>query len=129
MNNAPGAKLDGKPALRGEIRFTKIPTDPPEKGRTPVVIVSRDERNKHPKANTVLVVPLTTTLTQGVPTHVLLLPGETGLAEKSVLRAEDVTVIRKVNLQPPGERLRTLSNSRICEIADKIRIACGCDPK
>lgn len=91
------------------------------------MIVLRDERNKHAKANTVLVVPLATTLTEGVPTLVLLLPGETGLAEKSIVRAEDVTVIRKENLQPPREKLRTLSHSRICEIADKI--ACGCDPK
>jgi mRNA-degrading endonuclease toxin of MazEF toxin-antitoxin module len=47
--------------LRGEIWFVKLPTDPPEKNPRPLVVVSRDERNKHEKANTVMVVPLTTT--------------------------------------------------------------------
>ena len=111
--------------LRGEIWFVQLPTDPPDKGRRPVVIVSLNERNRHPRADTVLVAPLTTTI-KDVPTHIYLPPGETGLAEPSCIRTEDITVVRKTSLQEPRAALRTLSHTRICQIADKARIAMGC---
>lgn len=103
-----------------------LPTDPPEKGRRPVVVVSINDRNTHPRADTVLVVPLTTSVHKDIPTHVYLPPGETGLSELSAIRAEDATTVRKSSLQEPQGRLRTLSHTRICEVADKIRIAMGC---
>lgn len=114
--------------LRGEIWFVQLPTDPPEKGLRPVVIVSIDNRNTHPRANTVLVAPLTTSLIKDVPTHVYLSSGETGL-EVSCVKAEDVTVVNKSSLREPRVRLRALSNSRICQIADAVRFAMGCPPK
>ncbi len=114
-----------RPPLQGEIWFVKIPTDPPEKGIRPVVVVSIDARNRHEKASTVLVVPLTTTIHKEVPTHVYLSTGETGLLENSSARAEDITVVSKERLEPPRQGLRTLSRTRIAEIADKIRIAMG----
>lgn len=111
--------------LRGEIWFVKFSTDPPEKGQRPVVIVSVDQRNRHEKADTVLVAPLTTTTHKDVPTHVYLSPGETGL-EQSCVRAEDVSVVRKTSLSEPRQRLRNLSNARICQIARALSIAMGC---
>jgi len=72
-----------------------------------------------------LVVPFGTSIHKNVPTHVYLNQGETGL-EQSVLKAEDITVVRKVSLSEPRERLRNLSNSRICEVAEKVKIAMGC---
>jgi hypothetical protein len=60
-----------------------------------------------------------------MPTHVYLSSGETGL-EMSVLAAEDVTVVRKCSLSEPRSRLRNLSNTRICDLASKIKIAMGC---
>ena len=114
--------------LRGEIWFVQLPTDPPEKNRRPVVIVSTDERNRHEKANTVLVAPLTTTIHKNVPTHIQLSPGETGL-DLSCVRAEDVTVVRKAALSEPQRGLRILSHSRICQIADALKIAMGCNPE
>ena len=114
-----------RPPLRGEIWFVKLSTDPPEKGERPVVIVSVDQRNRHEKADTVLVVPLTTGTHKDVPTHVYLSPGETGL-ETSCVRAEDVAVVRKASLSEPRQRLRNLSNTRICEIARAISVAMGC---
>ena len=89
------------------------------------MIVSLDERNMHPKANTVLVVPFSTSTLKDVPTHVYLSPGETGL-DMSVLKAEDVTVVRKDTLKEPRTRLRNVSNSRICDLAEKVKIAMGC---
>ena len=114
-----------RPPLRGEIWFVKLATDPPEKGERPVVIVSVDPRNRHEKADTVLVVPLTTTTHKDVPTHVYLSPGETGL-EQSCVRAEDVSVVRKASLSEPRHKLRNLSHTRICEIARAVNIAMGC---
>ena len=110
---------------RGEIWFLKLATDPPGKAPRPVLIVSIDARNTHPRASTVSVVPFSTSIHKDVPTHVYLAPGETGL-EASVLRAEDITVVRKENLLPPRSRLRDVSHARICELAQKVRIAMGC---
>ena len=114
--------------LRGEIWFVQLPVDPPEKGPRPVIIVSIDARNRHDRADTVLVIPLTTSIHKGVPTHVLLSAGETGLTADSAARAEDVTVVRKRRLLAPGSLLRRLSDKRVCELAIKVQIAMGCLP-
>ena len=112
---------------RGEIWFTKLATDPPEKGKRPVVIVSVNARNNHPRADTVLVVPLSTSIHKGeVPTHTVLEPGQTGLRDRSVAKAEDVSVIRKTYLDPSRERLRMLTSTQICELARKVELAMGC---
>jgi len=116
----------GKSPLRGEIWFTQLSVDPPDKGRRPVVIVSLDERNRHERADTVLVVPLTTSIHKDVPTHVFLTAGETGLGADSAARAEDVTVVRKQGLVAPRSRLRPLSDQRVCELARKVSLAMGC---
>ena len=112
--------------LRGEIWFVQLHVDPPEKGRRPVVIVSLDARNRHERADTVLVIPLTTSIHKEVPTHILLTAGETGLQTDSAARAEDITVVRKQSLIEPRTRLRRLSDRRICELAAKVGMAMGC---
>jgi mRNA-degrading endonuclease toxin of MazEF toxin-antitoxin module len=115
-------------ALRGEIWFTQFHVGPPGKGSRPVIIVSTDARNRHERAETVLVVPLTTTVHKEIPTHVHLTAAETGLSEDSAARAEDITVVRKQSLVEPRRGLRQVSEKRICEIAAKVRIAAGCPP-
>jgi mRNA interferase MazF len=104
----------------------KLHVDPPDKGLRPVLIVSVDARNRHERADTVLVVPLSTSIHKDVPTHVLLAAAETGLPADSVARGEDITVVRKANLFEPRSRTRQLSNTRICEIARAVEIAIGC---
>jgi mRNA interferase MazF len=116
------------PPIRGEIWFVRLPIDPPEKGRRPVVIVSLDARNRHERADTVLVVPLTTSIHKDAPTQVFLPAGETGLQSDSAARAEDVTMVRKKSLVESRTRLRKLSDRRICELASKVSIAMGCKP-
>jgi mRNA-degrading endonuclease toxin of MazEF toxin-antitoxin module len=115
-----------RPPLRGEIWFVTFPTDPAGKGRRPVIIVSADGRNGNPRADTVLVAPLTTTIYKDVPTHVYLPSGETGLLEDSCVRAEDITVVRKDTLQEPRSALRRLTHSRVCQIADRVKLAMAC---
>lgn len=79
-------------------------------------------------ADTVLVVPLTTSIHKEAPTQVFLSAGKAGLSADSAARAEDITVVRKQNLMEPVGRLRQLSDTRICELADKVRVAMGCSP-
>jgi len=55
-------------------------------------------------------------------------PGETGF-EAAVLKAEDIPVEVKENLYPSRDRLRDLSHLRICDLAEKVRIAMACDRK
>ncbi|HVW10271.1 MAG TPA: type II toxin-antitoxin system PemK/MazF family toxin [Bryobacteraceae bacterium] len=112
--------------LRGQIWFVQLHTDPPGKGRRPVIVVSLDERNRHLRADTVLAIPLTTSIHKDFPTHVILPAGETGLQADCAARAEDVTVVRKESLVAPQSRLRQLSNARICELASKVSLAMGC---
>ena len=114
--------------LRGEIWYVKLPTDPPDKGARPVIIVSLDARNRHPGASTVLVAPLARSVERDFETHIQLAPGETGLHPSSV-RCEDITVVKKEFLIEPKLSLRTLSNPRVCQIADAVRIAMGCPAK
>jgi mRNA interferase MazF len=115
-----------RPPLRGEIWFVQLHIDPPGKGQWPAVIVSLDVRNRHERADTVLVVPLTTSIHKQAPTHVFLPAGETGLQVDSAARAEDITVVRKQSLIEPHGRLRQLGDRRVCELASKVSIAMGC---
>jgi mRNA interferase MazF len=113
---------------RGEIWFVKLPTDPPDKGLRPVIVVSLDARNRHPAASTVLVAPLTGSVEKQFETHILLPPGETGMHASSI-RCEDLTVVKKEYLVEPSTPLRRVSNTRICKIADAVRLAMGCPPR
>jgi mRNA-degrading endonuclease toxin of MazEF toxin-antitoxin module len=116
-----------KPPLRGEIWFVQLPVDPPEKGRRPVVIVSLDARNRHERADTILVIPLSTSIHKADhPTHLFLSAGETGLSEDSIARVEDVTVVRKTHLVAPRTSLRNMTHRRICELSEMVKIAMGC---
>jgi len=120
--------MPGQPTLpqpkRGEIWFVKFPSDPPEKSPRPVVIVSVDARNQHPRAETILAVPLSTTLRDS-PTHIRLQPGETGLAETCDVQAESISTLRKQTLLPPKTPLRRLSESAVREIARCVARAMG----
>jgi mRNA-degrading endonuclease toxin of MazEF toxin-antitoxin module len=112
---------------RGEIWFTKLPTDPPEKGKRPVVIVSTNARNSHPRASTVLVVPLSTSVHKDeIPTHMVLEPGQTGLRERVVAKAENASTVWKVELDSSRERLRVLSSHQVCDLARMVLIAMDC---
>jgi mRNA-degrading endonuclease toxin of MazEF toxin-antitoxin module len=109
---------------RGSIWFVRYPTDPPDKGPRPVLIVSIDARNQNDNADTVLLVPFTTNL-RDVPTHLQLDPGETGLPHPCALAAENVTVVRKASLIPSRVPLKTLSQARLRQVASRVVVAMG----
>jgi mRNA-degrading endonuclease toxin of MazEF toxin-antitoxin module len=112
--------------LRGEIWWTQFPADPPDKGRRPVVIVSADGRNSQPRANTVLVIPLSTSIHKSRPADLFLRSGETGLREDSVAQADNISTVRKGQLVEPGSGIRKLNGTQICRLAGLVRIAMGC---
>ncbi|MGH9616453.1 MAG: type II toxin-antitoxin system PemK/MazF family toxin [Acidobacteriaceae bacterium] len=112
--------------LRGEIWWTSFHTDPPEKGRRPVIIVSPDARNRHERATTVLAVPLSTSVHKLTPAHMPLSAGETGLRMDCVAQADNIAVLLRANLLEPGPGQRMLSNMKICKLAALVRIAMGC---
>ena len=111
---------------RGEIWFVALHSDPAGKGARPVVVVSAEPRNRHERADTVLIVPLSTSVHKLAPFHVFLPSGETGLPADSAARADSVTTVRKAELLEPRSGLRRLSNTRICQFAEATRIAMDC---
>jgi len=77
----------------------------------------------HPQASTVLVVPLSTTLTN-LPTHLRLKAAETGLPYESELQPENLSTVRKESLhQEPGTR--TLGGHVIRTVARNAVFAMG----
>ena len=112
--------------LRGEIWWTHFPTDPPEKGRRPVVIVSTDGRNCHPRSNTVLVIPLSTSIQNSRPAELFLRSGETGLREDCVAQADNICTVRRADLHEPVQGHRAFTSRQICRLADLVRVAMGC---
>jgi mRNA-degrading endonuclease toxin of MazEF toxin-antitoxin module len=112
--------------MRGEIWWTQFPTDPPDKGRRPVIVVSTNGRNTHPRANTILVIPLSTSIQKLGPAHLLLRSGETGLREDSAAQADNLCVIRRDQLSGPVAGHRVVSHMQICRLASLVRIAMGC---
>jgi mRNA-degrading endonuclease toxin of MazEF toxin-antitoxin module len=112
--------------LRGEIWWTNFHTDPPEKGRRPVIVVSPDARNRHERATTVLVIPLSTSVHKLAPAHMLLRAGETGLRMDCAAQADNIAVVLRSSLREPGAGQRALSHTKICQLASLARLAMGC---
>jgi mRNA-degrading endonuclease toxin of MazEF toxin-antitoxin module len=90
----------------------------PGKQRHWVVIVSLDARNLSDRAQSVLIVPFSSSLAEG-PTTLVLPPGETGLPGPSCLRAHFITTIAKSQLI--AREPRPLSDRRLRELCLLIR--------
>jgi mRNA-degrading endonuclease toxin of MazEF toxin-antitoxin module len=120
------ARVAQRLPLRGEIWWTNFPTDPPEKGRRPVIIVSPDARNRHERATTVLVIPLSTSIHKLGPAHLLLHADETGLQMDCAAQADNIAVVHRASLMEPRSSQRTLSNMKICRLASLVKLAMGC---
>jgi mRNA-degrading endonuclease toxin of MazEF toxin-antitoxin module len=109
---------------QGEIWWVHFATDESGKNR-PAVIVSTDGRNSHPRADTVLAIPLSTSVHQPGPWHLLLRAGESGLREDSVAWAENIGTVRKDQLKEPVPGHRPLTHTQICKLAGLVRLAMG----
>lgn len=75
--------------------------------RRPAVVISADRMNTG-RSGLVIVVPCTTA-NRGLPTHVQLEPGPSGLRETSYAKAEDIKsvstdrLLHRLGAVPPGE--------------------------
>ena len=101
---------------RGEVWWCELA----EIGRRPVVVLSRDAAI--PRLRRTLVGPCTTTI-RGIPSEVLLEPGEDPIPQTSVVNLDSV---ESVSLGTLVERLGRLSGERMSQICNALEIATGC---
>lgn len=102
---------------RGEVWWCELP----EIGRRPVVVLSRDAAI--PRLRRTLIGPCTTTI-RGIPSEVLLEPGDDPVPRTSVVNLDSV---ESVSLATLVERLGRLSDERMEEICKALEIAVACE--
>jgi len=102
---------------RGELWWCELA----EVGRRPVVVLSRDAAI--PRLRRALIGPCTTTI-RGIPSEVLLEPGEDPIPQTSVVNLDSV---ESVSLGTLVERLGRLSDERMRQICGALEIAVACE--
>lgn len=101
---------------RGEVWWC----EPPEIGRRPVVVLSRDAAI--PRLRRALIAPCTTTI-RGLPSEVVLEPGEDPIGRRSAVNLDSV---ESVSLAVLVERLGTLGGERMRQVCAALAIATDC---
>ena len=102
---------------RGEVWWC----EPPEVGRRPVVVLSRDAAIG--RLGRAIVGPCTTTV-RGLPSEVVLEPGQDPVPRVSAVNLDSVESVS------PGllvERLGRLSDERMREVCAALAVAVACD--
>ena len=102
--------------MRGEIWWC----EPPEIGRRPVVVLSRDAAI--PRLRRALVAPCTTTI-RGLPSEVVLEPGDDPITRRSAVNLDSV---ESVSIAILVDRLGRLSGARMREICAALEVAVDC---
>lgn len=102
---------------RGEVWWCELA----EVGRRPVVVLSRDAAI--PRLRRALIGPCTTTI-RGIPSEVILEPGEDPVPRTSVVNLDSV---ESVSLGTLVERLGRLGDERMREICRALEIAVACE--
>ena len=102
---------------RGEVWWCEVP----DIGRRPVVVLSRDAAI--PRLRRTLVGPCTTTI-RGIPSEVLLEPGDDPVPRASVVNLDSV---ESVSLGTLVERLGRLSDERMLQICKALAVAVACE--
>jgi len=102
--------------VRGEIWWC----EPPEIGRRPVVVLSRDAAIG--RLRRVLVAPCTTTI-RGLPSEVVLEPGEDPVPRRC---AANLDTVESVSVALLVERLGRLSDTRMREVCGALSVAVDC---
>jgi mRNA interferase MazF len=101
---------------RGELWWC----EPPEIGRRPVVVLSRNAAI--PKLRRVLVAPCTTTL-RGLPSEVELEPGEDPVPRRTAVNLDS---LESVSVALLIERIGVLSGARMHQICAALAVATDC---
>ncbi|MGH3024895.1 MAG: type II toxin-antitoxin system PemK/MazF family toxin [Gaiellaceae bacterium] len=102
---------------RGEVWWCELP----EIGRRPVVVLSRDAAI--PRLRRTLIGPCTTTI-RGIPSEVLLEPGDDPVPRTSVVNLDSVGSVSATALV---ERLGRLSDERMLQICKALGVAVACE--
>ena len=102
--------------LRGEVWWC----EPPQIGRRPVVVLSRDAAI--PRLGRALVAPCTSTI-RGLSSEVLLEPGEDPIPLLSVVNLDS---IESVSIAILVDRIGRLSDHRMGQICDALEVAVDC---
>lgn len=102
--------------LRGEVWWC----EPPQVGRRPVVVLSRDAAI--PQLRRTLIAPCTTII-RGLSSEVVLEPGEDPVPRVSAVNLDSV---ESVSIGVLVERLGRLSDDRMREICAALEVAVDC---
>lgn len=101
---------------RGEVWWCEMD----EIGRRPVVVISRDAAI--PRLRRALIAPCTTRI-RGIPSEVLLEPGEDPVPRRTAVNLDSV---ESVSLAILVERLGRLSAARMREVCSALAVAVDC---
>ncbi len=101
---------------RGEVWWC----EPPEIGRRPVVVLSRDAAI--PRLLRALVAPCTTTI-RGLPSEVILEPGDDPITRQSAVNLDSV---ESVSIGTLTARLGALSDARMRQVCAALTVATDC---
>jgi mRNA interferase MazF len=104
------------PPRRGEVWWC----EPPAIGRRPVVVLSRDAAIH--RLGRALVAPCTTTI-RGLPSEVLLEPGDDPIPLPSAVNLDSV---ESVSVAVLTDRLGTLSGRRMQDVCAALAVATDC---
>ncbi len=102
--------------LRGELWWC----EPPEIGRRPVVVLTRDVAI--PRLRRALIAPCTTTI-RGLASEVVLEPGEDPVARRTAVNLDSV---ESVSVGVLIDRIGRLSDVRMAEICEALAVAVDC---
>jgi mRNA interferase MazF len=94
--------------------------EPPQIGRRPVVVLSRDAAI--PRLGRALVAPCTTTI-RGLRSEVVLEPGEDPIPHLSAVNLDS---IESVSIAVLVDRIGRLSDERMRQICDALEVAVDC---
>lgn len=108
--------MTAEPLRRGEVWWWESP----HAGRRPVVVLSRDSALD--RLRTAIVAPCTTTI-RGLPTEVVLEPGDDPVPLLSAVNLDSVENAPRALLV---RRLGRLSDERMGQICDALRTAVAC---
>lgn len=106
--------------VRAHLYWVRVPDEPGGK-RRPALVVSPDARNR--LAADVIVVPISSVIREA-PTHVRLRKREGGLRRPSVAKCEQITTLRRDQLQPRPIG-GPLSEARMIDVEKAILRALG----
>ena len=101
---------------RGELWWCELP----EVGRRPVVVLSRDAAIE--RLRRTVIGPCTTTI-RGLPSEVLLEPGEDPVAQPAAVNLDSV---ESVSLATLVERMGRLGDERMRQICAALQVAVDC---